>query len=168
MPINTVIVNSSPIIYLSKVGYLHLLKDLYLEITIPQAVYNEIIIRNDIASKSLKESLNWINVKQIKNIALKNKYPKKLHAGEVEVLVLAEETSKPNLVIIDDLDARKHASKLKSLGVDLSGTMGILLEAKSHGFISQVKPIVLNLKGVNSYLSLPLINDTIIAAGETP
>ena len=42
-----VIVNSTPIITLCNIGKLHLLKDLYGQITIPQAVYEEITTKQE-------------------------------------------------------------------------------------------------------------------------
>lgn len=65
-------------------------------------------------------------------------YQAKLHEGEVEVMMLAKEIS-ADLLIIDDNAAKKFA---KFLGFTVTGTLGILLKAKSEKIISEVKPIL--------------------------
>ena len=49
-----VIVNSTPIISLSKAGCLHLLKDLYGQISIPTAVKEEVTRKNDSVKAELE------------------------------------------------------------------------------------------------------------------
>jgi predicted nucleic acid-binding protein len=59
-----VIVNSTPIIALSKAGRLHLLKELYGQISIPTAVKEEVTRKNDSVKAEL-ESCDWIHVEPI-------------------------------------------------------------------------------------------------------
>lgn len=54
-------------------------------------------------------------------------YQAKLHAGEVEVMILAQEEPPANLVILDDNAAKKTA---KYLGLKVTGTLGVLIKAK--------------------------------------
>lgn len=63
-----VIVNSTPIISLCLIEKLHLLKDLYGNIVIPEAVLKEVSVKADsLAKKELDKSLDWIQVHKIKN-----------------------------------------------------------------------------------------------------
>ena len=58
-----VIVNSTPLIALCPVNQLTVLKQLYGEITIPKAVYDEISVKEDsVCKKTVDESLDWIHV----------------------------------------------------------------------------------------------------------
>lgn len=66
-------------------------------------------------------------------------YQAKLHAGEVEVMILAQETPKADLVVLDDNAAKKTA---KFLGLKVTGTLGVILKAKKQGFIERVMPLV--------------------------
>jgi predicted nucleic acid-binding protein len=65
-----------------------------------------------------------------------------LGPGETEVLMLALESDNP-LVILDDRLAREVAMHLK---IRLTGTLGILLDAKNAGRIDSVKPRINQLQ----------------------
>ena len=144
-----VIVNSTPLITLSKINRLELLKELYGEITIPEAVFHEVTAKNDGIKRKLLESGAWVHVQQISDDSDKRMYKAKLHDGEVEVMILAQEV-KADLVIIDDNAARKTAIYL---GLPLTGTIGVLLRAKEKGMIPRVMPLVENLEQNGMYVS---------------
>ncbi len=127
-----VIVNSTPIIVLCNIGLLDILKALYAEICIPEAVYREVTEKDDSACQVLKTALNWIHVEKIANQSDKKMYKAKLHDGEVEVMILAQEGTADDLVVIDDNAAKKTA---KYLGLKVTGTIGVLLKAKREGII---------------------------------
>lgn len=94
-----VIVNSTPLIALSNIGQLELLYKLYEKIYIPLAVYHEVTEKNDKASQSVQNELSWIHVENIQNPENYALYKAKLHAGEVEVMILAQEVPKADLLI---------------------------------------------------------------------
>lgn len=148
-----VIVNSTPIIALSKAGELDLLKRMYSEITIPEAVYQEVTEKNDIVKEEIRNNSSWIKVASISDSADKKMYKAKLHDGEVEVMILAQECD-ADLVMIDDLAARKTA---EYLGLNLTGTLGVLLKAKSDGLIDRVMPIIREMERHEIYFSESLI-----------
>ena len=69
----------------------------------------------------------------------KQMYRAKLHDGEVEVMILAQEASTADLVIIDDNAAKKTA---KFLGLHVTGTLGVLLRAKRMGLVERIAPVI--------------------------
>ena len=149
-----VIVNSTPLIALCHVDQLEVLKSIYGEITIPQAVYKEISAKQDsICKKQVDSALGWIHVENIQNEMAKSMYKTQLHEGEVEVMILAKETE-ANLVIIDDANAKKHA---RYLGLTVTGTLGVLIKAKNQGHISELKPMLEEMVAKNIYLSDKII-----------
>ncbi len=158
-----VIVNSTPLIVLSNIGRLELLHELYQEIYIPQAVYREVTEKNDKASLNIQNALNWIHVENIQNPEKYMMYKAKLHAGEVEVMILAQETPAADLVIIDDNAARKTA---KFLGLNVTGTIGVLLKAKIKGLIPEVKPILNELQANGFYISEQVVKIILKQADE--
>ena len=134
-----VIVNSTPIILLSNINQLELLKQLYETITIPQAVYDEVTAKPDSACQNLKNHFDWIKAEKIRNPIQKKMYEAKLHDGEVEVKILAQEEPKADLVILDDNSAKKTA---KFLELSVTGTLGVLVKAKQLNYIEKVKPLM--------------------------
>ncbi|MDY2840912.1 MAG: DUF3368 domain-containing protein [Treponema sp.] len=134
-----VIVNSTPIILLSNINQLELLKQLYETITIPQAVYDEVTAKPDSACQNLKNHFDWIKVEKTRNPIQKKMYEAKLHDGEVEVMILAQEEPKADLVILDDNSAKKTA---KFLELSVTGTLGVLVKAKQLNYIEKVKPLM--------------------------
>lgn len=148
-----VIINSTPLIALCKAGRLELLKAMYGEVTIPDAVFREVTEKSDSVQQSLVENSDWIHVGHISEDADRKMYKAKLHAGEVEVMILAQETN-ADLVVIDDLEARKTADYL---GLTLTGTIGILLKAKQLGHLSQVMPVIKEMERQHIYFSEALL-----------
>lgn len=160
-----VIVNSTPLIVLCNIGKLDILKKLYGEITIPEAVFNEVTEKEDSACQILKSSLDWIHVNKISNQSEKKMYKAKLHDGEVEVMILAQEMKGTDLVIIDDNAAKKTA---KYLGLTVTGTMGVLLKAKKCGIISEIYPLLEEIKRNGFYIGRSLEVLILEQAGEMP
>lgn len=144
-----VIVNSTPIISLSKAGCLYLLKDLYGQVSIPTAVKEEVTRKNDSVKAELENS-DWIHVEPVTNSASKSMYKAKLHDGEVEVMILAQEYEGDQLVIIDDGPARRTADYL---GLTLTGTIGVLIKAKEKGLINAVMPFIAKMEKQGIFLS---------------
>ena len=141
---------------------MEILKDLYDEIYIPQEVFNEIE-----AGKHKKYYLNlltfeWIKIEQIqdrKSIS----YFLDLDKGEAEAIVLATE-SEADLILLDESLGRFHA---KHAGLRVTGTIGILVKAKKQGLISELKPLILELKEKGVWLSESLIERILELANET-
>lgn len=82
--------------------------------------------------------------------------------GEASAIALAVETA-DCLLIIDDLKARNLA---KRIGLNLTGTLGIILKAKQKGIINSVKPILQKLKQTDFRISKNLELDIINESGE--
>lgn len=157
-----VIVNTSPLFYLHKLGHLNLLEKLYGEIVIPNAVVTEIA-----AGKRHGEDVP--NIADYKWIRMKNvtipefiKMITDLGSGEAEVLALGC-VEKDSLLIVDDTLARRIA-KLQAL--KFTGTAGVLLRAKMEGYITEIKSTINRLKEVGFYLNDDLIVDILKIAGE--
>ena len=101
----------------------NILRQLYGEITIPKAVYDEISVKEEsVCKKSVDEALGWIHIQEIQNQMAKTMFKSQLHDGEVEGMILAME-QQASVVVIDDRNAKKYA---KYLDLPVTGT---LLEA---------------------------------------
>ena len=78
-------------------------------------------------------------------------------------MILAQEEPKADLLIIDDNAARKTA---KFLGLNVTGTIGVLLKAKIKGHITEIKPLLNGLQASGFYISKPIMDMIIKQAGE--
>jgi hypothetical protein len=64
---------------------------------------------------------------------------------------------------MDDHLARSHA---EAMGLTYTGTLGILLRAKTHGEISQIQPLIVQLKQLGFRLSTKTQAAVLKLAGE--
>lgn len=158
-----VVVNTTPLIALSHVGQINLLKELYGEIIIPEAVYKELSVKTEsVCKKAVDSSLDWIRVEKIKNLMAREMYKTQLHDGEVEVMILSKEI-KADVVIIDDANAKKYAKYLK---LPVTGTLGVLIRAKREGYIDRLEPILRQMTERGIYISQSLIELCLKQTGE--
>ena len=154
-----VVANTTPLIALANIGQLSLLEKLYGEVFIPEAVLNEIKTE---PAKTAVTSSKWIKVLRVENTKEKRLFSAKLHAGEVEVLLLAEEID-ANLLLIDDNAAKKTA---KFLGMNVTGTLGVIVKAKQEGYIPTVKPLADALIEDGLYISKTVLEYVLEEAAE--
>ncbi len=154
-----VVSNTTPLIALADIGHLDLLQKLYGEILIPEAVLDEIKTE---PAKTVVNNSSWIKVKKIKKNDEKSLFRAKLHAGEVEVMILADEMN-ADLLLMDDNAAKKTA---KFLGMTVTGTLGILIRAKKEGYIPTVRPLLDALLADGLYISDAVRDYVLEAAGE--
>ena len=67
------------------------------------------------------------------------------------------------LLIIDESKGRKLA---KYLGLTITGTLGVLVQAKRNGYLSALKPLLDRVKQTDFRLSEQLIQETLKEVGE--
>lgn len=158
-----IVINSTPIIALTSIDKLSLLRELYGKVYIPEAVNSEITVKpNSKAQIAIEKSSSWIVTKAIENIEAKKFFKVQLHDGEVEVMILGKEL-KANILVIDDYIAREYA---KYLSFKVTGTLGIILKSKEKGIISYVKPLIDGLIENGIYIDSKLYNDILKIANE--
>ncbi|MEH2025549.1 DUF3368 domain-containing protein [Nostoc sp.] len=133
----TVICNATPLINFAAINRLDILQAVFGTIIIPQAVYNETTGSSFPGSQFILQAIasGWVQVRPVSNIALS--IPPELDHGEREALALALETGELN-ILLDEREARQVA---KNLGLQVIGTLGILLLAKNRKIIPQVQPL---------------------------
>ena len=157
-----VVVNSTPLIIFGNIDDLKILQELYGEIIIPRAVFEEVTSKDDDAKLKLSQNLSWIKVLEVQDKNNRKMYQAKLHDGEVEVMMLSNEIS-ADLLIIDDNAAKKTE---KFLGFTVTGTLGVILKAKSEGIIPQVKPILDEILRQGFYISSKLMETVLKTSNE--
>lgn len=159
----SVVINSSPLIALSGISKLPVLRAMYGSVMIPEAVYQEISAKPDsICKKMVDEARDWMQVCAIENLLAKNLFQSRLHAGEVEVLILAQEKS-ADLVVLDDALAKRHA---EYLGMHVTGTLGVLMKARQKGHIPALRPLIRALQRNHVYISDAIAEQCLRIIGE--
>lgn len=156
-----VVSNTTPLISLMKIGRLEILRDLYGEIYIPQEVFNEIEAGKTKEFYTDLSKIGWIRVEEIKD-SLSPTYFLDLDKGEAEAIILAVENN-ADLILLDETVGRFHAKHAK---LKITGTIGILLKAKEKGYISELKPLLLELRRKNVWISEGLMERVLQLANE--
>lgn len=157
-----VVVNSTPIIVLGNCGLLEILQTVFGSIAIPKAVLHEVSVKDDEAARFLLSRPSWIKVLDAPKPSEMSLLPAKLHAGEIEVILLAKACN-ASAVVLDDNAARRAAS---FLGLNVTGTLGVLLAAKQRGDITAIEPVVNTLRSGGFRISDEVISYVLRAAGE--
>ena len=138
-PMSNAVCDSSPLIHLAAIGRLYLLREYYNSITIPPAVWREVVDQGGDreGAKEIRNArdIGWITVTSPKNSALIKALLKDLHEGEAESIALAIELS-ARIIILDETEAR-HSAELHGLSV--IGIIGILLQAKADKKIRSIR-----------------------------
>jgi len=137
----TVVSNSSPLIYLAKIGRLNLIKNIYGRIRIPEAVFYEVVTQGRaleiVEALIIEEEVGqWIFKEGIRP-EIDSDYGfldenERIGPGERQALKLCKQLN-ADLFIVDDKEARRAARLLK---VKTLGTCGILIQARRQGLVS--------------------------------
>ena len=159
---SSAISNTSPLLYLHRVGGLDWLPRLFSDLWVPRAVVDE--LRNgkmrghDVPSP---EGIEWVQIIEPRPV------PSEwlvfdLGRGELAALALGLEHPE-RIVLLDDGLARRIG---QAAGLTIWGTLKILLEAKSAGFITAVAPLLEGLEKAGMWMSRDIRQRVLSLAGE--
>jgi len=138
-----------------------LLQELFDEVYIPKAVFEEITTTVKPFSDSLAD-FSKTRIKQVKNKVALSILSHELDLGESEAIVLALENNISD-ILIDEHKGRRIAV-LK--GLHPIGTIGVLIQAKKKGYIKSIKPLLNELLQNNIYISKELYKYSLKLANE--
>ena len=161
-----VVADSSLLVYLSRLGRLDLLRELHGEVLIPPAVWREVAEEGAdlIEGKTVRQESQrgWIKVATDLGTGIQDPQLAALDEGERDAIALA--VSRNALLIIDELQGRAVA---KRLGLSITGTLGVLVEARRCGLIEQLRAELERLtETTNFYCAPELLEKALGAAGE--
>lgn len=140
MPPKLLLPDAGPLIGLSKIGQLGLLRELYSEIVTTD------VVRSEVQSAALPD---WIRVTDTYDLFEMARLRASLDPGESSVIALASEYP-ASVLGMDDLDARKAAT---ARGYQVIGTAGILAEAFRQGLIDDLEGELQALKATGFWIS---------------
>ena len=159
-----VVSDATPVISLAKIERLNLLGELYREVLLPEAVYDE-VSRNPAFSAEADaiKKCGFMKVKTVgKSQSVKILRASGLDLCESEAIVLADALS-DSLLLMDERKGRQIA---QNMGIRVIGTLGILFQAKKQGLVEQIKPLLDTLRNENIRVGDNLYNSILEQANE--
>lgn len=145
--------NTTPLRYLIAIHQQHLLEELFTNIVIPGAVFDELTrprspeaVRDVISAQP-----KWLEVRSV-NDPGKDFFARLIHRGEREAIALAELLS-ADLLLIDEKNGRQAAL---GRNFKLGGTLGVLELAASLGLIKRFPDVLADLRASGFYLKTSL------------
>lgn len=155
--------NTSPLLYLYRIGGMDWLPELFDEVWTPEAVRNELQAgRSKGYDVPNPDDYSWLKIVNPKStpsewLALD------LGAGEIAAMALGLENP-DRVVLLDDMLARRTA---QVAGLQVWGTLKVLLEAKSYGSINQIEPFIAKLSDSGMWISDEVQQRILKLAGES-
>jgi len=156
-----VIADSSALVALSICQVLPQIESLFGQLCVPDSVYKEVTIKGKPEAKVLKRFLQTrVKSVNLEDYSIKNTV--NLGRGELEAIALYINLS-AELLIIDDAKAKKAAY---ANGLEVMGSIGVLLLAKERGLIEEIKPMLDLLDASDIHLSSKVIAKALELSGE--
>lgn len=146
-----VVADAGPIFSLALIYKLDILDQLFTEVKIANAVWEE--ITRD-TSKSFVEAIQLYFTDKICKIKSFNELTFIMDYGESESLILYNEIN-ADFLLIDDKKARNIA---ENFGAKCIGTLGLLSAAKDKKLITELRPIFEELLKNNRFYAYNLMN----------
>jgi uncharacterized protein len=154
-----VIADAGPIFSLAAVNKLGSLNNLFDEIRIPQAVWEEVTLNR---SAEFYDRIELFFRDKVRSISGFNELTFMMDYGESESLILYKELN-ADFLLIDDKKARTIAENFE---INCIGTLGLLSSAKTKGYISELRPIFIQFMNAKRYYSISLLNLLLDKHGE--
>jgi len=141
--------NTSPLLYLYRIGVLEWMRELFGQVWVPNAVALELKQGQregyDVPDPS---DYAWLEIVEPRSMP-SEWLAVDLGAGELEAIALALENP-GRAILLDDALARRIA---QAAGLNVWGTLRVLLEAKALGVTERVGPLVDQLEEAGMWIS---------------
>lgn len=147
-----IISDTSCLILLDKIGELELLNKLF----------GQIVITGEVLNEFKKELPDWVSIEEPTNKTYQKILEASLDKGEASGIAFAIEQT-DCLLIIDDYKGRKYAEQL---GIKITGTLGVIIDAKLSEYIESVKPLLDKIKKTDFRLTAELEKKTLEKSSE--
>jgi len=155
-----IVSDTGPLIVLFKTDLLFVLKEIYQEVLVPEAVKTELIRKPE--GIILFKNNPWIKIGKATDKESMQVLSLIVDSGEAEAISLALELN--SMILIDERKGRSYA---RDLNLGVRGTLGLFLEAKKKGIVKSVTECIDKLKKAGYYLDDELIEALLIESGET-
>lgn len=158
-----VICDTGPLIALSLIDHIDILRHLFEVIVIPEVVHQKMLEGGAMnIGVANYQKIKWVKVMPLSN-------PEDpllrtlLNAGEAAVIALAREL-KANFVLIDERKARKIARTI--YGLNVTGSARVLVEAKRRTLLNNVGEALQAMRDGGYWISDTIVEEALKQAGE--
>lgn len=155
-----IVADTSALVALAACDTLKLLDHLFQDIRIPSAVLRECVVPGKPEAERLAAYLQG-KVVEVDLEKFVIAVPG-LGQGELEAMALYKHLSAERL-LVDDHRARKVA---RLNGIEVVGSLGILLRAKESDLISEIRPLLVTIQEAGIHYSEQLLTEALGLAGE--
>jgi predicted nucleic acid-binding protein len=159
-----IIINSSPAINLVRaLESLELLPLLYGDVIVPLEVIHEVDTgrEKDLTAQVLRQTLG-VKIRS-EPTQISPFLAAELDTGEAAVIEIALREGFTT-VLLDDLKARRVA---KLMGLNVTGSLGTLVQAKRTGHIGSLRPLIKRMRDSGTWLDDTIIGLALKLAGES-
>ncbi len=157
-----VVSNTTPLIALAWLERLDLLPALFGSVYIPQAVRDEIHHNPEAIGATELSTASWLVVRPVANALAAALLQDQLDTGESEAIVLAHELH-AGLLLMDERRGRRRAVQG---GLTVTGTLGILVEARRRNMVGPLRPLLDRLRQLPFHMSESLYAEVLRHTGE--
>lgn len=132
----TIVVNTSPLILLAKIGQLDLLARLYSQVVVPDSVWTELQAKPGHEAQQIEDLIQaGVFLRRQASPQHLSQVSSDLGRGEQEAIALAVQLQ-AGLVILDDQEGRRIA---RQESLSITGTIGVLIEAREKGLLTSIR-----------------------------
>lgn len=155
------VINASPIILYARIGRLDVIERLAPRVIVPVTVIKEVQagVQKD---STAKEAIAWAGQYQRRDISIPSTV-ERWDLGPEESQVISFCLQGERWAVLDDRMARRCIS---AHGLQMIGSLGMILRAKKFGLIDVVRPWVYKLKDEGMYVDVDLVERSLAAIGE--
>lgn len=159
-----VVADTSPLVFLSRIARLELLRALYSQVYVPSTVWHEAVVaRPDAAGVQLLLDADWIVVSdQAERTGVEHSLEEALDPGEAAAITLAALLNAKVLLI----DERKGRTVARERGLNVRGTLGVLVEARRGAHLTSLRGALDELRGQGFRVSPTLVAEALSQVGE--
>ena len=150
-PTLIVVSDTAPLLSLARIGRLDLLEALAQEVLIPPTVFEELKagMRSWSARSIAFDQLSWIVIASPRDRSARQEAfePGSISGAGGEAIVLALERH-ADLLLVDERRGRQTA---RASGLNVTGLLGVVIQAKHAGLIDAAKPILDDLVSIGRF-----------------
>lgn len=153
-----IVSDTTCISHLALVGLHELLPRLFGQVIIPPAVGLE-IARGAAKHAEIEKALHapWLEIRTLQSPARADELALTIDRGEAEAIALALELGCP--LLMDDLPGRRCAEAFQ---LKITGTLGVLVEAKKRGWVEALKPVLTRMVSQDRFRISPALLERIL------